>query len=169
MINQFQNFQPVVSEYLVYVRPVPGEVEGPGHLGGYMCLARLPSRTKLYIGNNQIELMTLRIPLGFHGQDVREELVTEGEEIMQAKAKECYAEFSFDFILQQKVASITHDQDSESFFAELILLLFWLEEEEFVDSLFSSGLPHPNLTWPATKQWTQLREVAHSKLQEFVG
>jgi hypothetical protein len=112
--------------------------------------------------------MTLRIPLGYQGNDVKEELVFEGEEIMQSKAKECYAEFSFDFILQQKVASVTHEKGLESFFGELILLLFWLEEEGFVDSLFSSGLPHPNLTWPQTKQWAQLREVAHSKLHEFV-
>lgn len=93
----------------------------------------------------------------------------DGAKVLQQKAADCFPEFAVDFVLHQKTASVAAHPATESYFSELLLLLFWLEEDGFAESLFAPGSAQPRLRWPETKQWTLVREAVLSKLTQFVG
>lgn len=169
MPQQFQNFQPVVSEYLVYARPLEDEGIVRNKLGGYLWIAKLPPRGLLYIGTSTIDLFTVGIPLGSAVHNPDPMVLEEGAKVMQQKAADCFPEFSFDFVLHQKTVAVATHHGAEGYFSELLLLLYWLEEDGLADALFSPGAPHPRLHWPETKQWVQVREAVLSKLTQFVG
>lgn len=163
----------MVSEYLIYVKPMADESTDHRGLGGYAWVAKLPSRTVLYQSTSAIDLFTVRIPLGHHesGKSGDEGVLGEGEAVMKQKAADCYPEFTFDFILHQRKASVNRQSQkaSQSFFGELILLLFWMEEFGFAERLLAVDGEQPEVTWPDSKQWEQLRDATHTKLHELVG